>query len=178
MDDTSIALSAPLPDGSAEAVVEWRAPRGGLRPGDVAVARLAATHASITTVDLDGHRRERRAELPEADRYVAEARALAGRAADQIRRAKGRSAVLASDRAGLAATIDLTCPHCAVPRAYRGRRDVMTVGRPDEVAREDLTLARRGSTAYHEYACPRCGSVELFAPGPLDHPLPGTAAAG
>jgi phage FluMu protein Com len=178
MDDTSIALHAPLPDGSAEAIVEWRAPRGGLRPGDMAVARLAATHANITTVDLDGHRRERRAELPEADRYVAEARALAGRAADQVRRAKGRSAELAADRAGRAATIDLTCPHCTVSREYRGRRDVMTVGKPDEIGREDLTLARRGSTAYHEYACPRCGSVELFVPGPLDHPLPRPAGTG
>ena len=171
MDETSIALRAPLPDGSAEAVVEWRAPREGLRPGDAAVPRLAATHASITTVDLDGRRRERRAELSEADRYVADARALAERAADQVRGARRRSAEITAARADLAATIDLSCPRCAVPRAYRGRRDVMTVGRPDEIGREDLTLARRGSTAYHEYACPRCGSVELFAPGPLDHPL-------
>ena len=50
---------------------------------------------------------------------------------------------------GEPAGLRVDCPHCGVARAYVGQ-----------------------SNAFHQYACPDCGSVELFRPGPLQHPLP------
>ena len=47
------------------------------------------------------------------------------------------------------ASLRVECPHCAVARAYVGE-----------------------SNAFHQYACPRCGSVELFRRGVVEHPLP------
>jgi pimeloyl-ACP methyl ester carboxylesterase len=49
-----------------------------------------------------------------------------------------------------------------------------TVIAPDQILRaDDLGRMRPEARGYHEYACPRCGSVELFRAGTLDHPLPG-----
>lgn len=178
MDQTTVELRAPLPNGDAESVLEWRAPRAGLRPGDEPVSRISATHAVLRTVDLDGRRDERRLELAEAHAYLSEARALHERAAAGVDKGRERVAQAQRVAAEIAASIDVSCPRCNVPRTHRGLRQVVTAARPEEVLRAESGLARYGVTAYHEYACPRCGSVELFTPGPLPHPLPGTAAAG
>ena len=81
----------------------------------------------------------------------------------------------AAQRAEATTSVDLTCPHCGVPRVYEGRRNLMSAGTPEQVAREEgFQLARPETRPYEEYACPRCGSVQLFRAGRLDHPLPGT----
>lgn len=170
---TTVELRAPLPDGDQRAVLRWRAPRSGLRPGDQDVPRLQATHADLRTTDLDGRERERRLELAEADAYLAEARALHERAAGIDAAARERREATAQVREQVVASIDLSCGRCGVPRAYRGARDVLTVLHREELGRADeLGRARPQAVAYHEYACPRCGSVELFADGVLPHPLP------
>lgn len=169
---TTVDLHAPLPGGDQRAALTWRAPRGGLRPGDQDVVRIEATHAVLRTTDLDGKDRERRLELAEADAYLAEVAALHERAADIDAAVRDRREASAAARAQVVATIDLSCARCGVPREYRGARDVLTVTRREEIGRlEDLGRSRPQVAAYHEYACPRCGSVELFADGVLAHPL-------
>lgn len=178
MSDTSgtrVDLTAPLPGGDASAVLRWRAARGGLR-GDGDADRLSATHATLETVDLDGRRRERRLDLSEADAYLAEARAIHERARTISAGAAQRKDEHRAAREQLAATLDVTCARCAQPREYRGRRHLMAVQRPEQFGRlEDLGLARPGLVVHHEYACPRCGSIELFADGFVDHPVASAA---
>lgn len=174
MDDerTTVELHAPLPGGDQRAVLTWRAPRGGLRPGDQEVPRAQAAHAALRTTDLDGRDHERRLDLAEADAYLAEARALHERAAGIDAAARERREAAAQAREEVVATIDLSCGRCGVPRTYRGARDVLTVLQREELGRAgDLGRSRPQAVAYHEYACPRCGSVELFADGVLPHPL-------
>ncbi|MBI5105104.1 MAG: hypothetical protein HZB46_09010 [Solirubrobacterales bacterium] len=178
MDQATVALTAPLPGDDLEAELTWRAPRGGLRPGDQDVGRAEATHAVLRTKGLDDRWRERRLTVEEADAYLAEVAAMRDRHA----RLDGeRAQRIDADRAAkaqLAASIVPTCPYCHVPRAYAGRRNLVSLGSPEHVARsEGWQLTRPETTALHEYRCPRCGSAELFAAGALEHPLPGAAPA-
>jgi len=170
-DQSRVELSAPLPGGDASAVLRWRVARGGLR-GDGDAERLTATHATLETTDLDGRRRERRLELHEADAYLAEARAIHERSAAITSGAAERKEAGRAERAALAASIETVCPRCALPRTYRGERNMMMFHRPEQVLRiDDLGRARPSVLVHHEYACPRCGSIELFADGHLDHPV-------
>ncbi len=172
MADT-IRLSAPLPGDALEAELTWQAPRRGLRPGDETVAREAAAHAELRLQALSGKWETRRLTLAEADAWLADARALHAATAAFDARARERAGAREEQRAELSARIVPRCPHCELPRAYAGLRTVVTAERPEQLARADSDRARHGARGWHEYACPRCGSVELFAAGPLDHPLPG-----
>jgi len=171
----SIRREAPLPGDALAAELTWLAPRRGLRPGDEPVERLAATHAELRLQSLNGTWATRRLELAEADAWLAEADELARSIAAFDARARGRADERAREREELAAQIVPRCPYCAVPRAYAGLRRVVTAERPDQLSRAASDLARHGARGWHEYACPRCGSVELFDDGALEHPLPGAA---
>lgn len=171
-----IVLRAPLPQEHLEGTLTWRAPRGGLRPGDEDVPRDRATHAELCTKDLGGREHRQRLSLEEADAYLREVEALHAKVAAFDAAARDRQDAHDDERAAVAAAIDVRCPHCAVPRRHRGRRNLMAAGRPEHIAREDQWQRMRPEViAYEEYACPRCGSVELFVAGTLPHPLPGTA---
>ncbi len=171
-DGPTIELAAPLPDDAMGAVLTWRARRGGLRPGSADVPRAEATHAVLQTVDLGGRTHERELTVAEAEAWLADARALQARAAAIDARAREAREAAAAQVAQVTATLDLRCPRCGVPRAYAGRRDVQVTALPAEGAvREDRLDGRTQHVGYHEYGCPRCGSVELFGPGPLAHPL-------
>lgn len=168
---TRVELTAPLPGGDASAVLRWRVARGALR-GDGDAERLTATHATLETIDLDGRRSERRLELHEADAYLAEARAIHDRSRAITAGAAERKEAHTAERAALSAGVETVCPRCALPRGYRGRRHLMAVEKPEQYSRiEDLGRSRPTLVVHHEYACPRCGSIELFADGHLDHPV-------
>lgn len=170
-----IRRAAPLPGNALAAELTWLAPRRGLRPGDEPVERLAASHAELRLQGLSGKWETRRLELAEADAWLAEADALTRSTAAFDARARGRADERAREREELSAAIVPACPHCAVPRAYAGLRHVVTAQRPDQLSRAASDMSRHSARGWHEYACPRCGSVELFADGALDHPLPGAA---
>jgi DNA-directed RNA polymerase subunit RPC12/RpoP len=171
-DHPTIELAAPLPGDAMSARLTWRARRGGLRPGSVDVARSEATHASLETVDLGGRTHERELSLDEAEAWLSDALALQERAAAIDARARHTREAAAAEAAQVTATLDLRCPRCGVPRVYAGRRDVQVTDVPaDGLLREDRLDGRTQLVGYHEYGCPRCGSVELFGAGPLRHPL-------
>jgi DNA-directed RNA polymerase subunit RPC12/RpoP len=169
-----LKLTAPLPGNALAAELTWLAPRPGLCPGDAAVERVDAQHAELRVQRLSGKWEQRRLTLAEADAWLSEARALQASTAAFDARTRSRASARAEEREQLSATIVPRCPYCDQPRAYAGRRDVVTAGRPEEVQREDSSLRRFGSTTWHEYVCRRCGSLELFGGG-LDHPLPGSS---
>jgi hypothetical protein len=170
-DDPTIPLRAPLPDEHLEGTLTWRAARGGLRPGDEDVPRTRATHAELRTVVLGGREHRRRLTREEADAYLREVAALHAEVERFDATAADRRAAHDRQRAELAATIDLTCPRCAVPRAYAGRRNLLSAAAPEHVAREDEWQRMRPEVVgYDEYRCPHCGSVELFAAGALAPP--------
>jgi DNA-directed RNA polymerase subunit RPC12/RpoP len=147
-DAPTIKLSAPLPGNALEARLTWRRERGGLR-GDQEVARSDATHATLWVKGLDGRGLERRVSLEDAEAFLGAARELAARTAEREARTARDGEAEAGHREQIAAALRVRCPHCQVQRAYVGPQ----------------------SPGYHEYACPRCGSVELFRAGVLDHPL-------
>ena len=148
--------------------------RGGVLPGWRGATRAEATHARIELRGLDGETTKREVDVVEAEAFLQEVEQMRAAQDAWTAEAAKRREEQAADRAEAAATMDLACPHCGVPRRYEGRRNVMSAGAPDNVAREDdFQLSRPETHAYEEYACPRCGSVELFRAGPLEHPLPG-----
>jgi hypothetical protein len=172
-----IRLAAPLPGDALAAELTWQAPRRGLRPGDEAVARDAAAHAELRLQALSGKWETRRLTVAEADAWLAEAEALRASTAAFDARVRERTEARSDARAELAARIVPRCPYCERPRRYEGLRQVVTAERPEELARADSDRARHGARGWHEYACPDCGSVELFAAGALEHPLPGVSAS-
>ena len=171
---SAVELKAPLPDGDLEARLTWREKRSGPLP-DRDAERDAATHATLWTRGLGGRTQERTLSLEEADAYLVEAGQLRERMDEFDRRSAERRTQASEQRSETAAAIDVGCPHCGVPRRYAGRLDLLAAGAAEHVAREDaFQLARPQAHGFEHYVCPRCGSVELFAAGALDHPLPGS----
>ncbi len=167
MSDTSVTMKAPLPDGSAEVTVVWKAPRGGLRPGDEPVPRMSATLAEITRTNLDGKQHTAKISPEEADAYLAEAHVLHDKVAQMDVNARARKQERAAQQAQ---PVDLSCPRCQVPREHQGRRDMLYAAKSENIARVDVQRMQPSFTSYEEYVCPQCGSVELFRAGP-QHPL-------
>lgn len=167
-------MTPPLPDDAQGGAVTFYVVRAGVLPGWRAASRAEATHARIELRGLDGETTEREVDMVEAEAFLAEVERMHAAEEAWSASAAEREEERAEERAGTAAEVDVACPHCGVPRRYEGRRDVMSAGAPDQVAREEsFQLARPETRAYEEYACPRCGSVELFRAGRLEHPLPG-----
>lgn len=174
MDDPErIVLQPPLPGNALAATVTFLAPRGGLAPGFRAVPRSQATHAELEVTGLSGRAEERRMEIAQAEEWLAEAAALHARSADLDAAARDRRDEADRERAALVAAISLDCARCGVPREHAGRHHLMTTGAPDQLAAtgEHFGKVRASAVVLEMYACPRCGSVELFRPL-LPHPLP------
>ncbi len=150
--------------------------RGGVLPGWRAATRAEATHARIELRGLDGKTTSRDVDVVEAEAFLAEVERMRDAQEAWDATAAEQREQRAAQRVEATAKVDVTCPHCGVPRVYEGRRNLMSAGTPEQVAREEgFQLARPETRPYEEYACPRCGSVQLFRAGRLDHPLPGSA---
>lgn len=174
MDDPErVELQPPLPGNALGATVTFLAARGGLAPGYRAVPRSEATHAELEITGLSGRTEGRRVEIAEAQAWLEEAAALHARSAKLDASARDRRAEDERDRQALAASISLECPRCGVPREHAGRHHLMTTAAPDQLAAtgEHFGKVRASAIVLEMYACPRCGSVELFRPL-LPHPLP------
>lgn len=172
MDVERIDLRAPLPGGALAARMVFKGSHFGR---DRTVKRSVATYAEVT-LELIGPRTEtRRMTIEEAQAFLDEAARLK---AEGERRDVGvaeRVSERLEARRELAAGITIDCHRCAVPMAFEGRRDLMSAGRPEHLnaTGDFLQLMRPDSRTYYEYACPRCGSVEWFRHGQLDHPVGG-----
>lgn len=174
MDDPErIVLQPPLPGNALGATVTFLAARGGLAPGYRAVPRSEATHAELEITGLSGRTEERRVEIAEAEAWLREVATLQSRSARLDAAARDRRVETDRERQALAASISLDCPRCGVPREHAGRHHLMTTGAPDQLAAtgEHFGKVRASAVVLEMYACPRCGSVELFRPL-LPHPLP------
>ena len=156
-DRETIELTAPLPEGALSARLE-------MKDGS---AKLE--------LEFTGSRKEkRRLSREEADAFLAEAARLHAEGDRRDAEHAARVAEVREARAALAAAgVDLSCGRCGIPRAFEGRRDVLSAERPEHLAAtgDHIQGMRPITRAYYEYACPRCGSVEFFRHGPLEHPI-------
>lgn len=180
MDDPErLEFAPPLPDNALAATVTFLAPRGDLAPGYRAVPRSQATHAELVITGLNGTSVSRRAELAEAEAWLADVRALHDRHAELDAAHRSRAEDVRRERDEVAAQISPTCPHCAIPREYVGRHHLVTSGAPEHLGAsgEFFGRIRASAIVVEQYACPRCGSLELFRPL-LPHPLMGPESAG
>src|SRR5919197_1385716 len=66
-----------------------------------------------------------------------------------------------------------TFPHCNVPRISRGQRSLQSGNVGAELVFGELLAV--ANLAVHVYACPTCGSLELFLAGAVAHPVAATA---
>lgn len=172
-DPERIDLRAPLPGGALSARVVFKTARVGL---DRTVKRSVATHADVELEFLGPRTETRRLSRPEVEAYLEEVARLHAEGDRRDAAHRERVAGAREARASLqAAGIDLSCGRCGVPRVFEGRRDLLSAGRPEHLnaTGEFIQQMRPSSRAYYEYACPRCGSVEWFRHGPLEHPVEG-----
>ena len=163
-----IELTPPLPDDAQGGAVSFFAVRGGVLPGWRAAPRSEATHARIELRGPDGQTHKREVAKEEAEAFLAEV--------ERLHSGPGEGAIPASAGQIAPGAINLSCPRCGIPRRYEGRRSPMPLADGVDKGNEDAFQSpATESGTYEEYACPRCGSVELFRAGPLQHPLPGAS---
>jgi hypothetical protein len=164
-DDTHVSLPFS-PSGATSVEIEWIVPDGGRFGRDRSVPRVEATHAKIT--EYGGTQSGSRTVLAsEADALIRDVQL-----ADAERQAKRETA--AAERKQWLASLTSDCPRCQTPREYAGKRRVQTGG---VMAEEMFGVWAMANLDVHIYACRRCGSIELFADGPVPHPLPGNPPA-
>lgn len=174
-DGEVIELVAPLPGLAASGTIRFLTGGEGLLQRAKPCSRAEADHA-VLTLRLAGGDEERRLELAEVEPYLAEVRAFqAGVAAKKAANLADRRTPeeVAGERAARSARVRPTCPYCGIAREHRGRRNLTHVSDPTRISRADASVSNLGYEPVELYACPDCGSIELFAPGGLDHPLGG-----
>lgn len=179
MDDPErLELAPPLPDNALAATVTFLAARGGLAPGYRPVPRSQATHAELVVTGLNGKPVSRRVERAAVERWLEDVRALHDRHQRLDAEGRERRDDARRERDEVAGSITPVCPHCGIARAYVGRHHLMTAGAPEHLGAtgEFFGRIRASAIVVEQYACPRCGSVELFQPL-LAHPLPGSGPA-
>lgn len=172
-DGEVIELVAPLPGLARRATIRFLSGGEGLLKRSKPTSRVEADHA-VLELDLGDRTDERRLELTEVEPYLAEVRAF--QAAVAAKRAENLAEQRtpeehAAARAERSARIRPSCPYCGVPREHRGRRNVATVADPTRLTRAGAGVSSLGLEPVELYACPSCGSIELFAVGHVDHPL-------
>lgn len=156
-DHERIELGAPLPEGALSARLEMK--------GDNARLELEFTGRRTEKRKLTRH---------EAETFLFEARRLHAEGERRDAEHAAKVAEVRSARAALvAAGVDISCHRCGIPRLFVGRRNLLSASSPEhtDLSGEFLSQIRPSSSPYYEYACPRCGSVEWFRHGPLQHPI-------
>jgi hypothetical protein len=174
-DGEVIELGPPLPDLAAKVTIRFMGPEAGLLNRSKPSSRVEADHA-VLVIDRGDGTEERRIELAEVEPYLAEVRAfqakVAAKKAENLANKRSPEEIAAL-RAERSAGIRPTCGYCGVPREHRGRRNVATVADPTRLTHTAASVSSLGLEPMELYACPSCGSIELFAVGHLDHPLGG-----
>jgi hypothetical protein len=125
-------------------------------PGDALRARVTFMRARAGFGFKSAPRSEAthaRIEETGPDGQTRERRVGVAEAAEYLSEVDGMQGIPAPSDPERAPQVRVDCPHCGIPRAYEG-------------------MAPQPA-AYHQYACPRCGSIELFRAGGVEHPLPG-----
>ena len=151
------------PSGAYYVEVTWIRQGEGRFGRDKTVSRSQATHARIEESG-GAQAGERTVTAIEANAYVAELQRLQDEA-DEREREGEEQREEALDR------LASTCPHCEIARSYEGRRRLQSGGVGAEMVFGEMLSVSNADV--HWYACPRCGSIELFADGVVDHPLRG-----
>jgi hypothetical protein len=175
-DGEVIELVAPLPGLASRATIRFMRGGEGLLQRAKPTSRVEADHAVLELLHGDREAEERRLELAEVEPYLAEVRAfqakVGAKKAENLAERRTPEELDAA-RAERSALVRPTCPYCGVAREHRGRRNLTSISDPTRISRADASVSNLGYEPVELYACPRCGSMELFAPGGLDHPLGG-----
>ena len=175
-DGEVIELGPPLPGLATRATIRFLSGGDGLLARARATSRAEADHAVLELHHGDRDAEERRLELADVEPYLAEVRAVqaavGAKRAENLanRRTPEEAAALRAERS---AGVRPRCPHCDVAREHRGRRNLTSIADPTRISRADASVSNLGYEPVELYVCPVCGSIELFAPGGLDHPLGG-----
>ncbi|MGV9675824.1 hypothetical protein ACWDSJ_11150 [Nocardia sp. NPDC003482] len=158
-DPKKVRISRGLPEGVSRAEVTFRV-EGGLR-GSRVVRRSEAEFAFVRTATDGAYEgvwsEPERVWVGDADRYIERARRRILEQEAEIRRRRE--------------AVDLSCPWCARERDYIGVLGFITgvagflTEHPAEWGQEIVKQ--------HAYRCGGCGSMQFFADGFLEHPLPG-----
>ncbi|MEV6068999.1 hypothetical protein AB0L82_20820 [Nocardia sp. NPDC052001] len=163
MDDPKrVSMNRFLPQGVLRAEISYRKP-GGLK-GTRVVARSEAEFAVLRTAVREGYgevwRKPEQLSLSEAEAYIKKVSDQLAQEQEEIKRRRE--------------AIDLSCPWCEQQRTYIGVLGLVTgtarwlSDRPSELSQQVINQ--------HAYRCNLCGSMQFFADGYLEHPLPGRAA--
>jgi len=131
-----------------------------------ATVRIDGDKARIEVRGLDGKTDKRKVTAAEARAWVADVERRHREAAAWSARAKERTGERRGEREALLASLDLGCGRCGGTLARGPRVNLVASERPDQALRDDdYAAGRRSIAAYDEYACERCGAVQLFKPG-------------
>lgn len=176
MDDGQvIELHAPLPGLARQATIRFFGPEQGMLGRSQPSTRAGADHAVLRIEFDDSRVEERRLDDAGVEAYLSEVSDFKARVAEKrvVNEANRRTLEeLDAERAERSARIRPTCGYCGVPREHRGRRHQLTIHDPAVLA-HPLRAWSPGVNEVDVYACPECGSLELFEPSGIDHPLGG-----
>ncbi|HEX5909977.1 MAG TPA: hypothetical protein VFY44_05750 [Thermoleophilaceae bacterium] len=137
-------------------------------PGDAqhATVRIDGDKARIEVRGLDGKTDKRKVTATEARAWIADVERRHREAAEWSARARERTDERRGEREALLTSLDLGCGRCGGTLAKGSRVKLLAGDRPEQALRdEDFAAGRRSIVAYDEYACERCGAVQLFKPG-------------
>ena len=144
-----LEFGPPLPDNAQHATV-----------------RFDGDRARIEVRGLDGKTDKRKVGADEARAWVADVERRHREAAAWSARSRERTEERGDERRALLDSLDLGCGRCGGTLAKGPRVNLLASERPDQALRdEDFAADRRSIAAYDEYACERCGAVQLFKPG-------------